>query len=57
MEANPAVYIPEQSTQDNADQRRLYLGCTVQGTTACTYSSVGEIAGIANATSDALQTS
>ena len=43
IEANPAVYIPGESTQDNADQRRLYSGCTVTGTTPCTFSSVGEI--------------
>ncbi len=57
IEANPAVYIPGQSTQDNADQRRLYSGCTVTGTTPCTYSSVGEIAGIANSSYNALQVS
>jgi len=57
IEANPAVYIPGESTQDNADQRRLYSGCTVAGTTPCTYSSVGEIAGIADSTYNALQVS
>lgn len=57
IEANPAVYVPGASTQDNADQRRLYSGCTLQGTTPCTYSSVGEISGIANSTYNALQTS
>ena len=57
IEANPAVYIPGQSTQDNADQRRLYSGCTITGTTPCTYSSVGEIAGIADSSSNALQVS
>jgi hypothetical protein len=57
IEANPAVYIPGQSTQDNADQRRLYSGCTVTGTTPCTFSSVGEIAGIANSSYNALQVS
>lgn len=57
IEANPAVYIPGESTQSNADQRRLYSGCTVTGTTPCTYSSVGEIAGIADSTYNALQVS
>jgi hypothetical protein len=55
IEANPAVYIPGESTQDNADQRRLYSGCTVTGATPCTYSSVGEIAGIADSAYNALQ--
>ena len=57
IEANPAVYIPGQSTQGNADQRRLYSGCTVTGTAPCTYSSVGEIAGIADSSYNALQVS
>ena len=57
IEANPAVYIPGESTQDNADQRRLYSGCTVTGDTECTYSSVGEIAGIADSSYNALQVS
>jgi hypothetical protein len=43
IDANPGVYVPGASTQDNADQRRLYSGCTLQGSTPCTYSSVGEI--------------
>jgi hypothetical protein len=57
IEANPAVYLPGESTQDNADQRRLYSGCTVTGSTACTYSSVGEIAGISDSSYNALQVS
>ena len=58
IEANPAVYIPGESTQDNADQRRLYSGCTVAETNpTCTYSSVGEIAGIADSSYNALQVS
>jgi predicted heme/steroid binding protein len=57
IEANPAVYIPGESTQNNADQRRLYSGCTVTGTTPCIYSSVGEIAGIADSSYNALQVS
>ncbi len=57
IEANPAVYIPGESTQDNADQRRLFSGCTVTGTAPCTYSSVGEIAGISDSSYNALQVS
>jgi Carboxypeptidase regulatory-like domain/TonB dependent receptor len=57
IEANPAVYIPGESTQDNGDQRRLYSGCTVTGTTPCTFSSVGEIAGISDSSYNALQVS
>jgi len=58
IEANPAVYIPGESTQDNADQRRLYSGCTVaEVNPTCTYSSVGEIAGIADSSYNALQVS
>jgi hypothetical protein len=57
IEANPAVYIPGESTQDNADQRRLYSGCTVTGTSPCVYSSVGEIAGIADSSYNGLQVS
>jgi hypothetical protein len=60
IEGNPAVYDPSLTPNQNsnlADQRRLYSGCTVQGSTPCTYSSVGLISGIANSTYNALQTS
>ncbi len=61
IEANPTVYDPNLSPTDNSnlsDQRRLFSGCTVADPTApCTFSSVGEIAGIANSTYHALQTS
>ena len=57
IEGNPAVFVPGQTTTQNADQRRLYSGCTVAQPSPCTYSSVGEIAGIANSTYHALQTS
>ncbi len=63
IEANPAVYIPGEvdgspiSNQNNADQRRLDSGCTIEVPKPCTFSSVGEIAGIANSTYNALQAS
>jgi Carboxypeptidase regulatory-like domain/TonB dependent receptor len=60
IEANPTVYDPNLSPADNltySDQRRLYSGCTVTGTAPCTFSSVGEIAGIANSSYNALQIS
>jgi Carboxypeptidase regulatory-like domain/TonB dependent receptor len=57
IEANPAVSIPGETTQDNADQRRLHSGCTIAQPSPCQYSSVGEISGIANSTYHALQTS
>jgi len=60
IEANPTVYDPNLSPADNmnlSDQRRLYSGCTVAVPAPCTFSSVGEIAGIANSTYNALQVS
>jgi hypothetical protein len=60
IEANPTVYDPNLSPSDNmnfSDQRRLYSGCTVAVPAPCTYSSVGEIAGIADSTYNALQVS
>ena len=65
IEANPAVYYPgfdssgnPLSTENNVNQRRLYSGCTLaQSPTACVYGSVGEIAGIANSSYNALESS
>ena len=58
IEGNPAIYIPGVSTPDNADQRRLYSGCTLADPpTACKFSSTGLIAGIANSTYNALEAS
>jgi hypothetical protein len=74
IEGNPAVYIPgvdatspgcappaqpcPLSTSSNANQRRLYSGCTLADPpSSCVYSSVGEIASIANSSYNALQTS
>lgn len=65
IEANPAVYIPGLdssgnpiSTTSNADQRRLYSGCTLADSpSTCKFSSTGEIAGIANSSYNALEAS
>ncbi len=64
IEANPAVYVPGDvdgqpiSNQNNADQRRLYSGCNLDpDSPPCTFSSVGEIAGIADSNYNALQVS
>jgi len=58
IEGNPAVSIPGETSQDNANQRRLYSGCTLAPSSPpCVYSSVGEISGIANSTYHALQSS
>ncbi len=60
VEANPTVYDPSVSPTVNAnfmDQRRLYSGCTLQVPSPCIFSSVGEIAGIADSSYNALQAS
>jgi hypothetical protein len=58
IEGNPAIYVPGQSSTGNADQRRLYSGCTLgQPESDCTYSSTGLVAGIADAAYNALETS
>ena len=64
IEANPAVFVPGTvdgqpiSNSSNADQRRLYSGCTLADPpSSCQYSSTGEIAGIANSAYNALETS
>jgi Carboxypeptidase regulatory-like domain len=58
VEGNPAVYVPGQSTPDNADQRRLYSGCTLADSPAdCIYSSTGLIAGVSSSTYHALESS
>jgi outer membrane receptor protein involved in Fe transport len=46
------------STESNVNYRRLYSGCTLADPTGnCTYSSVGEIASIANSSYNAVETS
>jgi outer membrane receptor protein involved in Fe transport len=59
IEGDPAVYVPGQSTEANVDQRRLYSGCTLTSPpgTPCVYGSVGEIAGVANSSYNALEAS
>jgi outer membrane receptor protein involved in Fe transport len=64
IEANPAVFVPGYvngqpiSNSSNADQRRLYSGCTLADPpSSCVFSSTGEIAGIANSAYNALETS
>ena len=65
VEGNPAGYIPgfdssgnPISTSGNADQRRLFSGCTLAPTSPpCTYSSTGLIEGIANSSYNALEAS
>ncbi|MBV9343257.1 MAG: TonB-dependent receptor, partial [Acidobacteria bacterium] len=66
IEGNPAIYVPgfdpatgqPNSTSGNADQRRLYSGCTLAANSPpCVYSSMGLIAGIANSAYNALETS
>ena len=64
IEGNPAVYVPGTdssgnplSTAGNADERRLYSGCTLTNNQPCTFSSAGLIAGIANSSYHALQSS
>jgi outer membrane receptor protein involved in Fe transport len=66
IEGNPAIYVPginpvtgqPNSTSGNADQRRLYSGCTLNDLpSSCIYSSTGLIAGIANSSYNALEAS
>jgi len=62
IEANPTEFVPGTvngqpiSNSSNADQRRLYSGCTLADPpTSCQFSSTGEIAGIANSSYNALE--
>lgn len=64
IEGNPPVYVPGLdgsgnpiSNENNVNQRRLYSGCTLANPNNCVYSSVGEIASIANSSYNALQAS
>jgi hypothetical protein len=56
----PHAYDPNFTPTENgqlSDQRRLQSGCTVAQPYSCTFSSVGEIAGIADSTYNAMQVS
>ena len=64
IEGNPAVFVPgfvngqPISNSSNADQRRLYSGCSLNDPpSSCIYSSTGLISSIANSSYNALQTS
>jgi Carboxypeptidase regulatory-like domain/TonB dependent receptor len=72
IEGNPTVFVPGAvttgsgcspaipcpiSTENNVNQRRLYSGCTLANPSNCVYSSVGEIASIANSSYNALEAS
>ena len=66
IEGNPAIYVPgidpttgqAISNTNNADQRRLYSGCTLaDDPKTCIFSSTGLIAGIANSSYNALEAS
>lgn len=58
IEGNPTVYIPGQSTPDNADQRRIHSGCTLADPpSTCQFASTGLISGIANSSYSALEAS
>jgi hypothetical protein len=64
IEANPAVFVPGTangqpiSNSSNADQRRLYSGCTLANSpSSCQFSSTGEIASIAGSSYNALEAS
>ena len=72
IEGNPPVFVPGVdttstgcsvaspcpiSTENNVNQRRLYSGCTLVNPNNCIYSSVGEIASVANSSYNALETS
>jgi hypothetical protein len=64
IEGNPAVFVPGYvngqsiSNSGNANQRRLYSGCTLNDPpSSCIFSSMGEIASIANSSYNALEAS
>src|ERR1700677_4369986 len=72
IEGNPPVFIPGavttgpgcsvanpclDFTENKVTQRLLYSGCTLASPNNCIYSSVGEIASVANSSYNALETS
>jgi Carboxypeptidase regulatory-like domain/TonB dependent receptor len=64
IEGDPAIFIPGVdssgnpiSNENNVNQRRLYSGCTLAQPNNCVYSSIGEIASLANSSYNALEAS
>ena len=57
IEANPTTFEPGDTPNTPSDQRRLFSGCTRGSTNPCTFSSVGEIAGITNSIYHAMEAS
>src|SRR5580692_4320824 len=73
IEGNPPAFIPGADTtsqgcappnlpcpisnENNVNQRRLYSGCTLTNPDNCIYGSVGEIAGVADSSYNALEAS
>jgi outer membrane receptor protein involved in Fe transport len=64
IEGDPTVFIPGVdssgnpiSNENNVNQRRLYSGCTLAQPNNCVYSSIGEIASLANSGYNALEAS
>jgi len=57
VESNPTTFEPGDTPQTPSDRRRLFSGCTRTDTNPCTFSSVGEIAGITNSIYNALEAS
>ena len=64
IEGNPAIFVPGYvngqpiSNSGNANQRRLYSGCTLADPpSSCNFASMGEIASIANSSYNALEVS
>jgi outer membrane receptor protein involved in Fe transport len=73
IEGNPPAFIPGADTtsqgcappnlpcpisnENNVNQRRLYSGCTLPNPDNCIYGSVGEIAGVADSSYNALEAS
>src|SRR5215472_14886810 len=64
IEGDPAVFVPGVdssgnpiSNENNVNQRRLHSGCTLGQPDNCVYSSVGEIASLANSSYNALEAS
>lgn len=57
IESNPTTFEPGDTPDTPSDRRRLFSGCTRTDTNPCTFSSVGEIAGITNSIYHALEAS